>query len=554
MSVIGSRSAAVEELIHGVVVDDPYRWLEDRGLPETEEWIQEQRRCCDAYFAECEHLPEVRRRVRRYLDIDVVDQPAKVGNQYFYRRRASGQEQGSIYVREATTGTERLLVDPSGDGRFVSVGIHRISSDGAMLAYERKCGGEDKKSIHIIDVASGTNLDCSVKLGYSRGFAFSGDGSGFYYCQVFLDATADQTISFCRFDRSVPETVVFQVNRSRESRLVLIADSVHLGAIWLREVDGEMLKDFWMTRLNDRNHHWHLVFSEKPLSFKPILKAGRLFAVSYEGAENGKLVELNKSGEEIRTIIPQQELMLRQSLITEDRVFAVLQTGFNSSIQCWDHEGNKLPEMDFPPDGTVGFVPHLGDDSTIFVSYQSFAQPPVIFEYVPRCRSLRVWDKGQSCEAARPTKIRRTAYASVDGTSIPITLVGRELASNQTVPRPVIMTSYGGFGVPVTPQFSVLLTLLFECGVLLALPHIRGGGEFGAAWHEAATGRNRQVAFNDFLAGRGLALPYGYNDPYSACDLWRFELRSSGGSGYDAASRSLSGSLMHGTSLRYGAL
>jgi prolyl oligopeptidase len=123
MPLTGSRLNTAEELIHGVPVRDPYRWLEDRDLTKTEEWIQEQRRRCDAYFAECKRVPEIRNRVREYLDIDVIDQAAKVGRRYFYRRCERGQEQASIYVRDAFTGQERLLVDPSSLGPFASAGI-----------------------------------------------------------------------------------------------------------------------------------------------------------------------------------------------------------------------------------------------------------------------------------------------------------------------------------------------------------------------------------------------------------------------------------------------
>lgn len=90
MSLTGSRLAPVEEMIHGILVRDPYRWLEDRTLPETEEWIREQQRRCDKYFAECEDLPAIEERVRAYLDVEVVDQPTKVGGRYFYRRRGRG--------------------------------------------------------------------------------------------------------------------------------------------------------------------------------------------------------------------------------------------------------------------------------------------------------------------------------------------------------------------------------------------------------------------------------------------------------------------------------
>jgi len=510
--VTGSRFAPVEEMIHGVLVRDPYRWLEDRGLAETEEWIQEQRRRCDAYFAECKDLPAIRKRVRGYLDVDVVDQPAKAGDQYFYRRRARGQEQGCIYVRDAITSTERLLVDPSSEGSFVSVGVHRISPDGSLLAYERKLGGEDKKSIHVLDVSSGVTLSCGVERGYARGFVFSADGMGFYSCQELSSDTAEHTIRLHRFDGSVTDQVVFRVKRSRESRLVLVSDSIHLGAVWIREVDGEMLEDFWIARLDDQNH-WHLVFSEKPLPFNPILKGGRLFAISHENAENGKLVELNEDGEEVRTIIHEQKSMFRQLLMAEEKVFALFQNGLESSIRSWNQEGDELSGIDLPSDGTLGLLPELGDGSSIFLSYQSFTQPPAIFEYTPSSCLLAAWNQRPSCEALKAAKPRRATYPSVDGTNIPITLVGHHLPSDEKAPVPVIMTSYGGFGVPMTPQFSVLATLLLECGVLLVIPHIRGGGEFGTDWHKSATGRNRQVAFNDFLAAGDWLCSAGVTTP-----------------------------------------
>src|SRR6185503_20454924 len=108
MSITDSTCAPIEEVIHGVLVHDPYRWLEDRSLPETEEWIREQQRRFDEYFAECEDLPAIRERIREYLDIEITDQPAKVGGRYFYRRRARGREQSCIYARDVKTRLERL--------------------------------------------------------------------------------------------------------------------------------------------------------------------------------------------------------------------------------------------------------------------------------------------------------------------------------------------------------------------------------------------------------------------------------------------------------------
>jgi len=500
MSLTDSRFAPVEEMIHGVLVRDPYRWLEDRSLPETEEWIREQRRSCDAYFAECKELPAIRERVREYLDIDVADQPAKVGDRYFYRRRARGQEQGCIYVRDAITGMECLLADPSAEGPFVSVGIHRISKDGSLLAYERKRGGEDKKSIHILDVEAGVTLSCGIGRGYARGFVFSADNRGFYYCQEISADAEEHTIRLHLFE-SVADQVVFRVAHSPGSRLVLAADSVHLGAVRVHEVDGELLGDFWIAKLDDSGN-WHQVFANRKLSISPILKDGLLFAISYENAPNGKIVELSHDGQEMRTIVPALETTIRQLVISGGDVYINSLDGLHSIVRSWSLDGKQLSGIELPDQGTIRFLPDLGDGSSLFLSYESFTQPQTIFEYVPATHALSVWSQRTLHPSTMSATVLNVSYPSTDGMEIPITLVGH-MDSGTGTSGPVVMTSYGGFGVPMTPQFSVMVTLLLERGTLFALPHIRGGGEFGKAWHKAAIGRNRQVAFDDFLAAAG---------------------------------------------------
>src|SRR5690242_16022647 len=120
------------DVLHGTVIWDPYRWLEDRNLPATEDWVLRQQQCCNDYFSRCGNTDAIRRRVREYLDVTVVDQPAKRCGSYFYRRRDCGQEQACIYQRSVNSGQERLLVDPSGLGIYASVGIHCIAENGSL--------------------------------------------------------------------------------------------------------------------------------------------------------------------------------------------------------------------------------------------------------------------------------------------------------------------------------------------------------------------------------------------------------------------------------------
>lgn len=498
MPVTSPLHAPVEEIIHGVLVRDPYRWLEDRSLPETEEWIREQQRRCDAYFSECEELLTIRQRVQEYVDVEIVDQPTKIGKLYFYRRRNKGQEQGCIYVRNTSTGAERLLVDPSPNGSFVSVGIHRISEDGTLLAYEVRRGGENRKAIHIVDVDTGIALPDKLEIGFARGFAFTSDKGGFYYCHD-SSPSEDHAIRLHHFESSGDDEVIFRVARSPESRLILVADEVHLGAIWIHKGSSALVADFFVAK-RDKASSWEQVFAERRLPYSPMLKHGRIFALSYDDAPNGTVVELNNNGRPIRTIIPQTKAMILQLVIAGDRIFARYLRQLIPSIECWTLSGALLEKVDAPIDGAVQL---LADHSTaechLFYSYESFIQPPMVFEYLPDTRESQLWHRCNVAGVRDTYSITRRAFVSSDQTSIPMTLVASDrcgLSANV----PVIMTSYGGFGIPMTPQFSVLVAIMMELGAIFALPHIRGGGDFGKDWHDAARGRNRQVAVGDFIS------------------------------------------------------
>lgn len=313
MSVGASNFRSAEDIIHGMQVRDPFRWLEDRGLSETQRWIDAQRASCEAYFAGCPALPILRDRVRMLLDSETVDQPVATGKYRFYRRREQGREQASIYVRKTATGVERCLVEPSCWGPFASVGIHRVSDDGQMLAYEFRIGGGDARE-----------------------------------------------------------------------------------------------------------------------------------------------------------------------------------------IRSWTLNGDPVEEIDVPKEGTIQILPQLiATADTFFYTHESFQQPPRIYEYAAGTRTATAFNADAQSDEIRTCHVERVSFPSSDGTEIPLTLVALPGTSFHQI-QPVIMTGYGGFGAPLTPQYSVLVKIMLELGAIFVVPHIRGGGEFGNSWHEAARGATRQTAVEDF--------------------------------------------------------
>jgi prolyl oligopeptidase len=489
----------IVEKIHGILLRDPYRWLENRTLPETEGWIRDQQRRSEQYFAGCPALDVLERRVQAYLDVEVVDQPACVADRYFFRKRSVGQQQGRICMREASSGEDLLLVDPSPDGPYTSVAIHRISADGAFLAYEVKRGGEDRKEIRVVDVQTRIVLPNGVPSGYARGFAFSRDG--YFYCQEIDPDIDGHVIRYQSLGSADQGRVVFRAPRTSGSRLILTANAQRLGALWFHPEGARTLADFWFTDLVEQEPAWVEVFRNRRTPSSPILWHDRILVLVDGESYGSQIIEMSRNGHELRVFVPAKETPIRQIAVTRDRIFvSYLEQGV-TTIDSWLLSGQPAGPIDLPSGGTIQLLPvHSQDADSFFFTYESFDIPPAIYQHHSETNVSVPWCQRGPIGRNRRSHVRETTIRSKDGTPVPLTLVSAESNQMCSSPQPVIMTGYGGFGASMTPQFSVFVTIMMELGVILAIPHIRGGGEFGRAWHDAGRARNRQVCFDDFIA------------------------------------------------------
>ncbi len=178
----------------------------------------------------------------------------------------------------------------------------------------------------------------------------------------------------------------------------------------------------------------------------------------------------------------------------------------------FDLEGNRIGHLPVETDGTVRLLEGFDDMGELLFEQESFTEPVRICRYSPKHRRIDLWAKRTSPFDSREFGHRKIRFPAKDGVSIPIYLVGRRHAI-EAGSHPTIMTSYGGYGIPMTPQFSVFVSYLMERGCVFALPNIRGGSEFGVAWHEAAKRRNRQVAFDDFISAAEWLIQSGHAEP-----------------------------------------
>lgn len=495
----------VTEILHGVSVTDPYRWLEDQESPRTRKWIEEQRQFARAFL---DHLPgrdRIRRRIREFLAVETYDSLQKAGNRYFFRKRLADEEQPCIYMREEATGEDQLLVDPAehGAGKYTAVKHLRVSPDGRLLLFEVKEGGERTGTFKLFEIESRRTLPDVLSRGYLRGFAFAPDGKGFCYVHEPANGKAQPRRAALRHvlgTESSEDREIFFAGEGEKLRLCLISDRSRIAFLVYRFAE-KTRTDFYLQLWENESAPEHIL-RDADYSLGPMFFRGRILAITNRNAPNLRIVELRlQPGAEPEWIdlIPESDSRILQWAVAGDLIVVLSAKAMDRQIRVFDLAGRKTHEVAVNPEETFRITGATPESDEVFLERESFTDPVRIVRYSTERKECALWAKKPV--PAGPSDVRHAQiwYTSKDGTRIPMYLVGRrEVLAGGC--HPAIMTSYGGYGVSMTPQFSVFVAFLIERGCLFALPNIRGGSEFGTSWHEAAKRRNRQTAYDDFLS------------------------------------------------------
>ncbi|HEY1730383.1 MAG TPA: prolyl oligopeptidase family serine peptidase [Terriglobales bacterium] len=508
----------VTDALHGVTVTDPYRWLEDAASERTRSWLAAQTRYTDCYLAGLPARERLRERVREYLDVESYDSLLRAGTRYYFRKRSRGQEQPCIYFREGWSGKDQILIDPAelGRGKHLSVRPLQISPEGKFLLYELKEGGERTGSFELLEIETRRHLPDILPRGYLRGFVFSPDLTCFYYSHEAAGRSSGRRAAY----RHVLGTgfsedeEVFLAGQEETTRLHLIPGDGQIGFL-VYDFRGRFHLDFYLWQVKGHRPP-QLLIRETGHKFGFVLMPdGRILALTDLDAPNLRIVELRPSETgtaQLTEIIPCRTHPIRSWLVTRTRIVVSYLRGTRNQIAMFDHQGGCLEALPVGAHETVRLLSGSRDDDEVLLERQSFTSPAQICSYQLRARKLRHWAKRSNFSACSDYEHRQVRFTASDGTRIPMSLVGRrELLAGPA--QPTILTGYGGYGTPMTPQASVFTGILMELGCVLAVPNTRGGSEFGAAWHNAAKGRNKQAAIADFLSAAEWLIASGLTTP-----------------------------------------
>jgi prolyl oligopeptidase len=510
----------VTEVLHGVPITDPYRWLEEQNSPRTRKWLEEQITYGRTYLDAIPGRDRIRKRVAELLSVEVISKVRKVRNRYFYLKRSRHQEQPIIMMRCASSDKEVVLVDPSerGDRATTSVRILDVSKDGRLLAYGVSNAADSSCVVEFIDVDTMEVLRDCLPRSFEPQLMFASDGLGFYYSCKLEDTRRPyyRAVSWHKFGTQVDEDLqVFFAGESPDIRLEFLPTTGgSLAGYLVTRVEKSVTLSLFLQNLTNNTSATKILDHMRPL-FRPFLVDDELFALTDWKAPNQRIVAINPgqpAHEDWADIIPECRHRLKDYAFAGRFICVGYVENASSRIEVFDRTGQKRGPVPCPPQGSVQFPWGPLDSETVLYNFSSFRCTPTIFSYDIPSAEQKVWAKARANVDPSSFEVEQVRYKSKDGTEIPMFLAVRK-GYRSSGPLPTFLTAYGGFGASTTPQYNIYSTFLIERGFLFALANIRGGGEFGREWHNAGMRHNRQKTVDDFISAAEYLTARGYAVP-----------------------------------------
>ena len=511
----------------GQTVSDPYRWLENdvRSDKEVASWVESQNKVTNAYLDKLPGRDIFKDRLKQLYNYEKFTIPVKKGGRYFYFRNSGLQSQRVLYVRDSVDGAGRVLIDPNSwtkDGA-TALAEWSVSYDGTRLAYAVQDGGSDWRTIRVLDVNTGKVLGDEVKWARLTTIEWAKDGSGFFYARfpepqqgaasqagvenhaVYFHAIgkpqAQDRLVYATPDQP---TMLHFLSITKDGRYGAIDSSPGtpgntLTVVALQSADWKPRK--LVANLDDR---WSVIDNV----------GTKFFLMTNKDAPRLKLVTMDIAAPDsvVRDVVPEQDSVLNDASPIGGRLFLSYLVDVKTEVRRYTLDGRADGVVKLTGIGTaVGFKGDQ-DDKETFYGFTSYNAPGTIYRYDVASNTARIWSEAKVAIDLKQIAVEQRFYTSKDGTRVPMFIVRRK---DVTAPAPTLLHAYGGFALSEPPAFSPDRLAWVEQGGVFAIAHIRGGNEYGKAWHEAGRRQNKQNGFDDFIAAgeylkaQGIASPDG---------------------------------------------
>lgn len=530
------RGVHVEDLA-GVRVADPYRWLESVASPEVHAWMAAEDAVTESYLAQVPHRAELVDRVRRFALYPKLRSPFGGGERLFFYENSGLENQPALYVQDRHDTPARVLIDPnafSHDG-LIAIVDQAASPDGRYLAYAVSTEGSAWREVRVRDVRSGQDLSDELHGIKDSPLSWTKDERGFFYVRSDLGVTPSANplapdgrhrLYYHRIgQRQSDDRLVYEAADHPDWRIHAdVSEDGQYLVIATRPGTG--------TELQNRLYFIDLDNPKRPNLGAPIVKlfdtgdalydfissSGPLFFIrTTKGAPRARVVAVDINSPDAdhwTTVVRETYDPLVGAIRVDDRVIAHRLHDAHSVLELYSFDGGARGVVPLPGSGigTVAEVNGRSDEREFYFTYSSVLQPPNVYRYDLDGKTAIPYRSARPDTALAQYETTQLFYSSKDGTRVPLFITARRgIALDGT--HPTLLAGDGALNASSTPSYSPLIAAWLESGGVYAVANVRGGGEDGRAWHEAAVGARKQTSFDDFIAAAEFLIDQRYTRP-----------------------------------------
>jgi prolyl oligopeptidase len=521
----------------GTEVADPYRWMEDLDADEVQAWVEAENALAAPYLESLPGRQEIIDRTKELWSYERWDVPLKKAGRYFYEHNDGLQDQDVLYVANTLDEDPRVLIDANAfsDDSTIAVSRYRVSPDGRLIAYSLSDGGSDWTTMHFRNVDSGKDLEDVLADVKFTNASWAADNKGLYYERYPLDENG-------KADDGKQKRIFFHVLGTPQSDDLLVYEvdnhptrdpsvqTTEDGRYLLISVTESYFENgLFYIDLHDPDAEVVGLFEDWDGRYEYLGNEGLTFYIKTTSeALNGRVIAVDldqPDREHWREVVPEVEMPIQAASLGGEHVVVHYLEDAHSLVRLVRLSGTPDGEIPMPGLGTAyGYdadKPSSGDedalssrlgDPEIFFGFSSYTSPPAVYRFDMTNRQTTLVKAASTVFDREQYVTEQVFYESKDGTKIPMFVTHRkDLPKNGQ--QPTLLYGYGGFNVPIQPSYRTRWAVWLEMGGVLAMPNLRGGGEYGEEWHAAGTRARKQNVFDDFIAAAEWLIANDYTRP-----------------------------------------
>jgi len=501
----------VVDTYFGEKVIEPYRWLENDTSAATSAWVKAQNKVTSNYLSKIPFRAALKKRLTALTNYPRYSSPFKKNGLYFFYKNNGLQNQSVLYLQKTLKSEPEVLLDPNTFSTDGTVALYQISfsKDGKYLGYSISRSGSDWNEIFVLDMNTKQLLFDHIK--WSKSSAIAWQGNGFYY-SAYDEPVAGKEYS----NKNEYEKVFYHTVSQLQSQDKLIyEDKQHaLRECYASVTDDEKFLFFTITETTTGNGLMFKDLTKPNASFTELAPGfandysviddvnGKLYILTNWKAPKNRIMEVdpaNPARENWKEIIPESENVLESASIIGGKIIAEYMKDATNHAYGFDLTGKKLYEVKMPTLGSLSGFSGEKDDNETFYVFTSYTFPPTIYRFDADKNISEIFRKTEVAFNPDDYVAEQVFYNSKDGTKIPMSIMYKK-GLKKDGKNPLLLYGYGGFNISMNPTFSVVRIPFLENGGIYAVANLRGGGEYGEAWHMAGTKLHKQNVFDDFIA------------------------------------------------------